>query len=211
MQRFFKRIAEQWLCQWWRSARLKHGSHESKADTQTHSPNQSAVRDGMSIFSPQYSACVEEALITLRSLKARPVLMHFLLFLSFSPPSAPSACFSADSGFWQSYLPFDPDQSPSYLQLVNYKHFIGSTLTLTDGARGGIGVKCLWRLVVGSLPIPRLFWASHSVELSDTAPTLILHSCRHVSARAVHSGACVFSLPMCTAKSEVCQVSSVCL
>lgn len=63
--------------------------------------------------------------------------------LFFSPPSAPSCCFSADSGLWQSYLPFNPDQSPAYLQLLNHKHFIGSALTLTDMGWWGFGIKCL--------------------------------------------------------------------
>lgn len=112
--------------------------------------------------------CVEEVLITLCSLRARPVLMHFLLLLSFSSPlSAPSACFSADSGLWQSYLPFNTDQSPSYLQLLNHKHFIGSTLTLTDTGRRWFAVKCLWRPVDAGLHSVRgKCWARHPVKLS---------------------------------------------
>ncbi len=63
--------------------------------------HQSAGHDGVSIFSPQYSVCVEEVLITLCSLRARPVLMHFLLLLSFSPPPPllPLPAFQLTLGF----------------------------------------------------------------------------------------------------------------
>lgn len=64
--------------------------------THTQMLNQSAGHVGVSIFSPRYSVCVEEVLITICSLRARPVLMHFLLLLCYSfPLSAPSPCFSS--------------------------------------------------------------------------------------------------------------------
>lgn len=58
------------------------------------------------------------------------------------PQSAPSAFFSADCGLWQSYLPFNPDQSPSHSELRNHKHFISSDLTLIQGVMswGGGGL-----------------------------------------------------------------------
>lgn len=75
---------------------------------------------------------VEEVLITLCPLRAGPVLMHFLLsllsFFSLPLPPFPSLlplpAFQLTLGFGKSYLPFDPDQSPSYLQPLNHKHFI---------------------------------------------------------------------------------------
>lgn len=102
----------------------------------------------MSVPSPQYSVCTEEVLITLHSLRARPALMHFLLLLSFS-----YALCSALSAF-QLTLSFADLICLSiqinllfFLQLLNHKHFIGSTLTLTDMGLKGFGVKCPWRLV----------------------------------------------------------------
>lgn len=140
--------------------------------------HQSADHDGVSIFSAQYSLCVQEVLITLFSLRARPVLMHFLSYSLFPPPSAPSACFSAESGFWQSYLLFDPNQSPSYLQLLNHKHFIGSTLTLTDKGRWGFGVKCLRRLVDAGL---LLVQSVGNITLSNFATHYKTPSCAAVA------------------------------
>lgn len=108
-------------------------SFKYRSDTLTYRGHKAVGRDGVTIFSPQSSPCVEEVLITLCYLSARPALMHFLLFTLFSfPQSTLSFCFSADCGLWKSYFPFNPDQSPSYPQLLNHKHFIDSDLTLTD-------------------------------------------------------------------------------
>lgn len=120
----------------------------------SHSRHQSAGHGGVSKSSPPQSIAVRvgELLITRRYLTTRPVLMHFPPLPPPSSPhltSAPSACFSADSGLWQSYLPFNPDQS--YLRLLHHKHFISSTLTLTGRRCRGFGVKCLWKLVDAGL------------------------------------------------------------
>lgn len=72
----------------------------SHSRAHAHARHQSAGHDGVSIFSPQYSVCVEGVLITMCSLRARPVLMRFLLLLSFSFPSLlPLPAFQLTLGF----------------------------------------------------------------------------------------------------------------
>lgn len=100
-------------------------------------------------------------------------LPFFFFFFSFFPPTLfPLASFSADSGLWQSYLPFDPDQSPFYLQLLNHKHFISSTLTLTVVRRCRVLVQSAFRCSVdaGLSPCPRMGWLGN-VTLSNWAST----------------------------------------
>lgn len=127
-------------------------SFKHRSDILTYRGHKAVGHDGVTMFSPQSSPCVEEVLITMCYFLARPALMYFLLFTLFSfPQSTPYVCFSADCGLWKSYFPFKPDQSPSYPELLNHKHFIDSDLTLTDVEWWVLGVKCLWRRVDAGL------------------------------------------------------------
>lgn len=126
----------------------------------------------------------------------------FPLTLFALPPSAPSACFSADSGLWQSYLPFDPDQSPSYLQPLNHKHFMGSTLTLTD--MGLVRVWCKVPLEAGLLSVQTKCWDHYPIQLRHTLQTPIPHSCRTASPKDTHKGGCAWVCVCVSACTVTC-------
>lgn len=180
---------------WKSQARQQSGKRIKHRHTHTHTHAASISWSWwcVHILSPVFSVCRGSTHYSVLSQGQTCVNAFSPLTFFFSPPpSAPSACFSADSGLWQSYLPFNPDQSPSYLQLLNHKHFIGSTLTLTDMGWWGFGVKCLWRLADAGLhSVRRKSWEHRPVELCPTLQTPILHSCRTVSARDTHSVTCV--------------------